>query len=47
MELPDLRYVTQTGGRAATMTIAELDRIRHGGKRFGRTLDTSTLPPSC
>ncbi|MFD6162720.1 AMP-binding protein [Nocardia sp. NPDC060256] len=26
-----------------TMTIAELDRIPHGGSRFGRTLDTGTL----
>lgn len=26
-----------------TMTIAELERIPHGGRRFGRTLDTGTL----
>ncbi len=26
-----------------TMTVAELDRIPHGGRRFGRTVDTSTL----
>ncbi|WP_433655497.1 AMP-binding protein [Nocardia sp. CA-128927] len=26
-----------------TMTIVELDRIPHGGTRFGRTLDTGTL----